>query len=313
MNEKHSALHPSELIKNNRDVIAYLNIALQTKDHDLIEVACEKVIEVLRARDTGDEEPAATSQNATAKPLGAENYTYSAIWSQEDGEYTGLVEEIPGLVFLSPRIEHALLGIKASVAKLIFMHQGLEHLLTEADESFSEDRFMGAEGAILRLQERYSAEGDALQTRLAKAAEAYWGKGKLHYKGITSTPKYDAWEDLFYGELDVEDGHCGWDADSEEEIALAFMRTVELYLRDEPIQFQRQAVTAQKNDGKLHYRGYTTTPTYSIPDHMIYGKLDLEDDLVLWESETVEGVEAAFHEAVEAYIDTDVETETEEE
>lgn len=313
MSNKHSALHPLNLLKTKEDVIVYLQVALSFNDPDLFEVACEEAVKVFRAKGANMDKPASPSLKAVVKTFSADDYTYSATWSPQDSEYIGLVEEIPGLIFLSPRKEHALQGVKASVDKLIFMHQELERLLTEADKSFSEDRFMGAEGAILRLQERYSAEGIAPQTRLAKAAKAYQEKGKLRYKGITSTVKYDAWDDLFYGELDVEDGYCGWDAGSEEEIALAFMRTVELYLRDEPFQSQRHGATAQKNDGELHYKGYTSTPAYSIPDHMIYGKLDLEDDLVLWESETVEGVEAAFHEAVEAYIDTDAETDSKEE
>lgn len=308
MNEKHSALHPSELIKNNRDVIAYLNIALQTKDHDLIEVACEKVIEVLRARDTGDEEPAATSQSATAKPLSAENYTYSAIWSQEDGEYTGLVEEIPGLVFLSPRKEHALQGVKAAVDKLIFMHQGLEHLLTKGDKSFADNRFLDADGAILRLQERYNLRAYTLRSRLSEAAKTNPDGEKLRYKGITTMVKYDAWEDRFYGKLDVEDGPCWWDAYSEEEIIPAFNKTVELYLRDTPHLFNPQA----KEEEKLRYKGITSTPKYSIPDRVIYGKLDLDDTLFLWESETLEGVESAFHEAVDDHIEMCAEDDKEE-
>lgn len=54
---------------------------------------------------------------------------------------------------------------------------------------------------------------------------------------------------------------------------------------------------------KLSYKGITSTPMYSVEDHVIYGKLDLEDDLFLWESDTVNGVEAAFKEVVELYLE----------
>jgi len=46
----------------------------------------------------------------------ANNYTYSVVWSEEDGEYVGLCAEFPHLSFLDPDPAAALDGVRDSVA-----------------------------------------------------------------------------------------------------------------------------------------------------------------------------------------------------
>ena len=52
----------------------------------------------------------------------------------------------------------------------------------------------------------------------------------------------------------------------------------------------------------LTYKGYSTRVEYSAEDGVLHGKIEGIADLVNFESETTEGVEAAFHEAVDDYL-----------
>lgn len=55
-------------------------------------------------------------------------------------------------------------------------------------------------------------------------------------------------------------------------------------------------------DNVLKYKNYSARIEYSAEDHVLYGKIEGIADLVNFESETVEGVEDAFHEAVDDYL-----------
>lgn len=56
-------------------------------------------------------------------------------------------------------------------------------------------------------------------------------------------------------------------------------------------------------DDLYKYKGYTTIASYSKEDNVWYGQIVNIRDLVNWESETVEGIEQAFKEAVDDYIE----------
>ncbi len=52
----------------------------------------------------------------------------------------------------------------------------------------------------------------------------------------------------------------------------------------------------------LTYKGYSTRIEYSKEDNVLFGKIEGIADLVDFESANVEGVEDAFHEAVDDYL-----------
>lgn len=52
----------------------------------------------------------------------------------------------------------------------------------------------------------------------------------------------------------------------------------------------------------LEYKGYSATIGYSAEDRVLYGKLAGINDLVTFESETADGIEKEFHDAVDDYI-----------
>lgn len=52
----------------------------------------------------------------------------------------------------------------------------------------------------------------------------------------------------------------------------------------------------------LTYKGYSTRVEYSAEDGVLHGKIEGIADLVNFESESIEGVESAFHEAVDDYL-----------
>ena len=54
---------------------------------------------------------------------------------------------------------------------------------------------------------------------------------------------------------------------------------------------------------KLVYKGFSSTPKYDIERKVIYGLVDDVEGLCEYESETVKGVEQAFRDAVDDYID----------
>ena len=52
----------------------------------------------------------------------------------------------------------------------------------------------------------------------------------------------------------------------------------------------------------LEYKGYWTVVEYSTEDHILHGRIEGIRDVVNYESDTIDGVEAAFHEAVDDYL-----------
>lgn len=53
----------------------------------------------------------------------------------------------------------------------------------------------------------------------------------------------------------------------------------------------------------LQYKGYCGSVMYSAEDHVLHGKLLYIRALVSYEAETASGIEKAFHEAVDDYLD----------
>lgn len=54
---------------------------------------------------------------------------------------------------------------------------------------------------------------------------------------------------------------------------------------------------------RMTYKGFTSTPKHSAEDGMFYGTVDGVDAVVMYDSETEAGLEAAFMEAVDDYLD----------
>lgn len=52
----------------------------------------------------------------------------------------------------------------------------------------------------------------------------------------------------------------------------------------------------------LEYKGYWTIVEFSVEDHVLHGRIEGIRDVVNYESDTIEGVEKAFHEAVDDYL-----------
>ena len=52
----------------------------------------------------------------------------------------------------------------------------------------------------------------------------------------------------------------------------------------------------------LEYKGYWTVVEYSTEDHVLHGRIEGIRDLINYESDTIGEVEAAFHEAVDDYL-----------
>lgn len=55
-------------------------------------------------------------------------------------------------------------------------------------------------------------------------------------------------------------------------------------------------------DFEMTYKGFRTIVKYSKEDKLYYGRIEDIFDLVNYESENYEGLENAFHEAVDDYI-----------
>ncbi|MGS2718272.1 type II toxin-antitoxin system HicB family antitoxin [Eionea flava] len=53
----------------------------------------------------------------------------------------------------------------------------------------------------------------------------------------------------------------------------------------------------------IKYKGYLGTVEYSQEDQCLYGKVAYIRDLVNYEAESATGLEAAFQEAVDSYLD----------
>ena len=54
---------------------------------------------------------------------------------------------------------------------------------------------------------------------------------------------------------------------------------------------------------RVAYKGFESTPKHSAEDGMFYGTVDGVDAVVMYDSETAAGLEAAFMEAVDDYLD----------
>ncbi len=54
----------------------------------------------------------------------------------------------------------------------------------------------------------------------------------------------------------------------------------------------------------MQYKGYYGSIEASVEDRCLYGKLEFIDPLVNYEGDTVQALEAAFHDAVNDYIET---------
>ena len=53
----------------------------------------------------------------------------------------------------------------------------------------------------------------------------------------------------------------------------------------------------------LEYKGYYTEIEYSVEDNVLFGKIEAINDLVTFDSESANGIEKSFHEAVDDYLD----------
>jgi len=53
----------------------------------------------------------------------------------------------------------------------------------------------------------------------------------------------------------------------------------------------------------MEYKGYYTSVLYDAEDQVLHGKIELINDLVTFEAERADGVEKAFHEAVDDYLE----------
>lgn len=49
----------------------------------------------------------------------AEQYSYRVVWSEEDGEYVGLIDEFPSLSWLAGSPEEARIGARRVVAEAL--------------------------------------------------------------------------------------------------------------------------------------------------------------------------------------------------
>ncbi len=54
---------------------------------------------------------------------------------------------------------------------------------------------------------------------------------------------------------------------------------------------------------KLFYKGFSSTPLYSVRDKVIYGRLDGVDDFIFYQADSPADVEQAFKDIVDDYID----------
>ena len=54
---------------------------------------------------------------------------------------------------------------------------------------------------------------------------------------------------------------------------------------------------------KLHHKGFSSTPEYSVKDRIIYGRLDNVSDYVFYQGDTPAEAEEAFRNVVEDYLD----------
>ncbi|XTD39774.1 type II toxin-antitoxin system HicB family antitoxin [Citrobacter murliniae] len=54
----------------------------------------------------------------------------------------------------------------------------------------------------------------------------------------------------------------------------------------------------------LKYKGYFGSVEFSLEDRVLHGKIQCVNDLVTYEAENLDGLQLAFEEAVDDYLDT---------
>lgn len=65
----------------------------------------------------------------------------------------------------------------------------------------------------------------------------------------------------------------------------------------------RADMDAKRKAGNiLHYKGYSAQPVYSADDRIFYGRIIGIRDFVDFQSESADGLEDAFHTAVDDYL-----------
>jgi len=62
-----------------------------------------------------------------------------------------------------------------------------------------------------------------------------------------------------------------------------------------------------KTDNTLNHKGYFAVVNYSSQDEVFFGKIELINDLVTFESDSAKGLKTAFEEAVEDYLEMCIE------
>ena len=55
-------------------------------------------------------------------------------------------------------------------------------------------------------------------------------------------------------------------------------------------------------ENTLQYKGYFTNISFSVIDKVLHGKIEGIDDLVTFESESIDDIEKEFHDAVDDYL-----------
>jgi predicted HicB family RNase H-like nuclease len=56
-------------------------------------------------------------------------------------------------------------------------------------------------------------------------------------------------------------------------------------------------------NGLMEYKGYYTNPRFSAEDNIFWGNLEGIDDSISFEGSTVDGLQSAFMEAVDDYLE----------
>ncbi|NYT61900.1 type II toxin-antitoxin system HicB family antitoxin [Alcaligenaceae bacterium] len=56
-------------------------------------------------------------------------------------------------------------------------------------------------------------------------------------------------------------------------------------------------------NGTLEYKGYLGSVEFSTEDKCLFGKIEFINDLMMFDGESVEQIEAAFRDAVDSYIE----------
>lgn len=59
-----------------------------------------------------------------------------------------------------------------------------------------------------------------------------------------------------------------------------------------------------KNNNLMEYKGYYGSVLVSVDDEVMHGKIECISDVVTYEADNIPELKAAFHEAVDDYIET---------